>query len=73
MALQVPAFFGSTPLVTVAFVTFAHAHGVPVHVWTIDDEAEMESLLDLDVDGLITDYPGRMKAVVEHRGAQGET
>lgn len=73
MALQVPAFFGSTPLVTVAFVTFAHSHGVPVHVWTIDDEAEMESLLDLGVDGLITDYPGRMKAVLDRRGAQSES
>ena len=73
MALQVPAFFGSTPLVTVPFVTFAHTHGVPVHVWTIDDEAEMESLLDLGVDGLITDYPGRMKSVLERRRARSKT
>ncbi len=72
MALQVPAFFGSTPLVTRPFVTFVHSHGVPVHVWTIDDEAEMESLLDLGVDGLITDFPGRMKTVLERRRTRGE-
>ena len=72
MALQVPAFFGSTPLVTRPFVTFAHSHEVPVHVWTIDDEAEMDSLLDLGVDGLITDFPGRMKTVLERRRTRGE-
>lgn len=67
MALQVPARFGSTRLVTPEFVAFAHAHDVPVHVWTIDEEPEMEELLDLGVDGLVTDYPGRMKAVLERR------
>jgi glycerophosphoryl diester phosphodiesterase len=59
MALQVPAEFGGNPLVTPAFIDHAHAHGIVVHVWTINEIDEMESLLDLGVDGLVTDYPGR--------------
>ena len=67
MALQVPAEFGGNPLVTPAFIDHAHAHGIVVHVWTINEIDEMESLLDLGVDGLVTDYPGRMRDVVERR------
>ncbi len=60
MALQVPARFADKPLVTGAFVDHAHAHGVEVHVWTINDLEEISALLDLGVDGIITDHPGRM-------------
>ena len=60
MALQVPANFGDNPLVTQAFVDHAHAHGVQVHVWTINQLDEIGALLDLGADGIITDYPGRM-------------
>lgn len=70
MALQVPAGFGNQPLVTPAFVDFAHAHAMVVHVWTIDRQAEMERLLDLGVDGLVTDYPDRMRAVLARRAAR---
>ena len=37
-------------------------------MWTINDEAEMERLLDLGIDGLITDYPARAAAVLRRRG-----
>jgi glycerophosphoryl diester phosphodiesterase len=39
-----------------------------VHVWTIDERAEMERLLDLGVDGIMTDRPAVLKAVLEARG-----
>jgi len=39
-----------------------------VHVWTIDDTPTMERLLDLGVDGIMTDRPGVLKAVLEQRG-----
>jgi glycerophosphoryl diester phosphodiesterase len=43
---------------------------VQVHVWTINDEAEMRRLIDLDVDGVMSDFPGRLRAVVDaKRGA----
>jgi len=60
MALQVPAEFRNRPLVTPDFVAHAHRHGLHVHVWTINEPAEMERLLDLGVDGIITDHPARL-------------
>jgi glycerophosphoryl diester phosphodiesterase len=64
MALQVPAEFGGRPLVTREFVEFAHAHDVVVHVWTIDDPAEMRALLGLGVDGIVSDFPARLAQVI---------
>ena len=67
-ALQVPRTFGETVLVDDAFVRAAHALGMAVHVWTIDDEWEMELLLDLGVDGIMTDRPSALEAVLRSRG-----
>ena len=68
MALQVPPQFGDTVIVTPELVRAAHDLGLEVHVWTINDEAEMERLLDLGVDGLMTDFPARAMAVLRRRG-----
>lgn len=54
-ALQVPERQGPVRIVTTALLRAAHAAGVEVHVWTINDRAEMDRLLDLGVDGLVTD------------------
>jgi glycerophosphoryl diester phosphodiesterase len=71
MALQVPPSFGDRPLVTPRFVEHAHAHGLIVHVWTINEPGEMERLLDLGVDGIMSDFPGRLASVVARwRGAR---
>ena len=64
MALQVPADFGGRPLVTREFVEFAHAHDLVVHVWTIDEPAEMRALLGLGVDGIVSDFPARLAQVI---------
>ncbi len=60
MALQIPSTFANQPLATPEFIDHAHAEGVQVHVWTINELAEIESLLDVGVDGIVTDHPGRM-------------
>lgn len=64
MALQVPASFAGDPLVTAAFVAHAHRHDMQVHVWTINDPEEMRRLLALGVDGIVTDFPGRLAALL---------
>ena len=64
-----PLFGGlSIPVVDPAFLRAAHARGMPVQVWTVDDEAEMERLLDLGVDGIMTDRVTVLKKVFERRG-----
>ena len=68
-AAQVPTRQGRLPLVTPAFIEGAHRAGVEVHVWTIDDPAEMRSLLDLGVDGIMTDRPAVLRDVLRSRGA----
>jgi glycerophosphoryl diester phosphodiesterase len=56
-AFQVPEYAGSTHVVTPSFVDAAHHHGVKVHVWTVNDAETMQRLLDIGVDGIITDRP----------------
>lgn len=65
---QVPHRVKGVTIVDERFVAKAHALGLQVHVWTIDDEAEMHELLDLGVDGLMTDRPGVLKDVLTSRG-----
>lgn len=67
MALQIPPRFGDHTLATPELIRFAHAHGVQVHVWTIDDPDEMAELLDRGVDGIVTDHPGRMVELLARR------
>jgi glycerophosphoryl diester phosphodiesterase len=66
---QVPVKQGRVTLVDERFVHAAHDRDIAVHVWTIDDEAEMERLLDLGVDGLMTDRAVLLRDVLQRRGA----
>lgn len=68
VALQVPARYGDITLVDERFVARAHEAGLAVHVWTIDDRDEMEALLDLGVDGIISDVPSVLVDVLSARG-----
>jgi glycerophosphoryl diester phosphodiesterase len=64
VALQVPYRFQDTVIVDEAFVLGAHRAGVAVHVWTIDEPDEMRELLDVGVDGIITDRPSVLSGVL---------
>ena len=64
---QVPEWSGSTRVVSPRFVRYAHETGVAVHVWTVDDPADMRRLLDWGVDGLISDRPDIAVEVVSNR------
>jgi glycerophosphoryl diester phosphodiesterase len=67
-AAQVPSQRRGIPVVTPKFVESAHRRGISVHVWTIDDAEEMKRLLDMKVDGIMTDRPSLLKQVLEERG-----
>jgi glycerophosphoryl diester phosphodiesterase len=65
--LQVPVASRGVTIVDARFLRAAHDHLLPVHVWTIDDPAEMHRLLDLGVDGIMTDRPAVLKDVLISR------
>ncbi len=62
---QVPSTYGNSTVVTRAFVRTAHRHGIPVDVWTINNQPAMEYLLDSGVDGIMTDALRTLKSVLE--------
>ncbi len=67
-AVQIPASAGPVPLVTERYLRAAHAEGKLVHVWTINDPAVMVHLLDLGVDGIVTDRADLLKDLLVARG-----
>ncbi len=69
VAVQVPARMGSMVVVDEIFVAAMHDHGLAVHVWTINDQEQMESLVGLGVDGIITDRPSLLAKVLDRLGA----
>jgi glycerophosphoryl diester phosphodiesterase len=69
-ALQIPPNYESWQLVTPDSVEFAHSLGIEVHVWTVNEESEMTKLLDMGVDGIISDYPARLLNLIRKRPAK---
>ncbi|MFE6970303.1 glycerophosphodiester phosphodiesterase [Isoptericola sp. NPDC057653] len=67
-ALQVPVAEGRVPVVDARTVAAAHRAGRQVHVWTINTPQEMHRLLDLGVDGLVTDRADLLRGVLVQRG-----
>ncbi len=63
-AAQVPVSRSGIPIVTAGWVSAMHARNVRVDVWTIDDPAEMQRLIDLDVDGIFTNRPDVLLALL---------
>lgn len=59
-----------TPYVTAEMVESAHAHGLKIIPWTVNPLPNMEYLLDLGVDGIITDHPDRLRGLMEQRGLE---
>jgi glycerophosphoryl diester phosphodiesterase len=65
---QVPARIGRRPFVDARYLDAAHRLGLPVHAWTVNDEAEMTRLLDLGVDGIMTDRADVLRDLLVTRG-----
>lgn len=72
VALQVPVDLPlgprRVPVATEALVQAAHRHGVHVHVWTVSDEPTITRLLDMGVDGIMTDRPSLLRSILAQRG-----
>jgi glycerophosphoryl diester phosphodiesterase len=68
VAAQVPPRYRQLPVVTRRFVRHAHAHGLQVHVWTVDEPDRMRYFLDLGVDGIMTDHIEVLRDVYAERG-----
>jgi len=69
VALQLPETFRRARIVTPGLIERAHTLDIDVHVWTIDDADDMVRLLDLGVDGIVTDRPDVLRDVLVARGA----
>ena len=68
LAAQIPPSQGPIGLADERFVDFCHSRGIKVHIWTIDDPDSMHQLLDLGVDGIMTDQPRVLRDVLRSRG-----
>ncbi|MET7379098.1 glycerophosphodiester phosphodiesterase [Streptomyces sp. NPDC005526] len=68
VAAQVPVAQSGVPVVDPRFLRAAHARGLQVHVWTVNEPALMHRLLDLGVDGIMTDHIDTLREVMEERG-----
>ncbi|MCX4999477.1 glycerophosphodiester phosphodiesterase [Streptomyces longwoodensis] len=68
VAAQVPESQSGVPVVDARFVRAAHARGLQVHVWTVNEPERMHRLLDLGVDGIMTDHIDTLRKVMEERG-----
>lgn len=69
---QLPVRMCGIPVMDRALLRYAHHRGVEVHVWTVNRAAEMHALLDLGVDGVITDRPDVLRDVLRARRAWPE-
>jgi len=63
-AFQMPERFGGRQVLTPRLLREVHARNVAVHVWTVDEEADMRRLLEWGVDGIVTDRPDRLARVL---------
>ena len=68
MCVQVSTSFRGFPIVDKRFMAACGHYGLPVHVWTINDPAEMQRLLDMGVDGIVTDNLSALKDILKGRG-----
>ena len=68
VCVQVPEYYEGTRVVDRAFVDTAHARGLQVHVWTVNDPVDMHRLLNLGVDGIVTDDLLALRSVLNERG-----
>ncbi|MBT5876051.1 MAG: glycerophosphodiester phosphodiesterase [Candidatus Latescibacteria bacterium] len=63
-AFEIPPRMGQIDIVNARFIRNAHEHNMAVHVWTINEITEMQRLIDMGVDGIMTDFPDRLLTLI---------
>jgi glycerophosphoryl diester phosphodiesterase len=66
-ALQVPEAYRNNPIATRRFLDAAHARNMRVHVWTVNEIESMQRLIELGVDGIMTDYPQQLVKILNEK------
>jgi glycerophosphoryl diester phosphodiesterase len=69
-AVQIPIKIGKIDLATERLVKTVKERNIAIHYWTINDEKTMKKLIELNVDGIITDYPNRLINLLEKRNGE---
>ncbi len=72
-ALQVPRNLGGLQVVSKEFIETAHRRNLKVHVWTINETADMQHLIEMGVDGIMTDYPDRLLTLLGRQPNRGKS
>lgn len=67
VCVQIPTSFRGIPILSKDLVDLAHEHGIAVHVWTINEVKDMIEILDMGVDGIITDRPNLARNLLNTR------
>ncbi|GAB4280103.1 MAG: glycerophosphodiester phosphodiesterase [Candidatus Promineifilaceae bacterium] len=70
-ALQIPETYRGVQIITPRFVRDAHRRDVAVHVWTVNETADMSRLLSVGVDGIMTDHPDRLLGLLGRLKKEG--
>ena len=68
--VQMPEYVGNTRALSPRLVRELHAMHIQVHVWTVNEVADMKRMLDWGVDGLVTDYPDRLARLLHERNGR---
>jgi glycerophosphoryl diester phosphodiesterase len=68
--LALPDALEGIPIVGPEVVAVARRRGIPVHVWTVDEPAQMQAMLDLGVAGIMTDRPDLLRQVLDQRATR---
>jgi glycerophosphoryl diester phosphodiesterase len=70
VALQLPVETAGITVLDEVLLAAAHEHGLAVHAWTIDDPVEMARLVELGIDGIMSDVPSQVVSVLQRAGAR---
>ena len=64
---QIPEYFKNTHVINENFIKGAQNKNIPIYIWTVNEEDDMNRLIKLDIDGIITDYPNKLSEILKRK------